>query len=680
MFKHISFPSIFYENYVHITIVIVSLFFILGMPILYFWKMIILFFSILVLFSADRVKRWQYQCVAYGVFLICLVSVFLIPKLEIQEGSNSYLPAGEGRSEYTELPADINHAFLQRFMQIYPPEHWCNPEEYGCWRYFGRTGGTYAFSSSSFWENAKYSRIVNDINFTSVGNFNGGFLNNISAVLGNNNWYDHVSDVRRNAMPFFVMYEIPRELVGSFLCWQGDVWWGSKEGYQQLSVLDTEQCRLVRQADIDQRIYGFSILPEKPLAIRLDLANQIKFYQWLERLLQILGCLSLLSLFKYRRKSTFFIFCIGLLGLCCYVIWLDPDITRHNYPIAGGGGDGLTYISYGHHIFYSLAQGQWMEALRGVESVFYFMPGARYIWALFKLLFGDTNIGYMLMLLTTFTIVSIITLRMMLPWLAVITIIFFYLFFAKTFFVLMLHSSAEGLGYTFFLCAFLLAIYRNSLEYISYFKLWSIGFFMFLAVFCRPNLAIAALFFISFLAFLFLKKQYWKKTAALGLGFSCIIFLPWHNYYYGNEWVFLTSAMDISVNLHITPITYWIAIQQWLNILPNDSSSALAAVSHHWKLWLPTLWHQCAIIIFLIGLFWVRNWKCLLLALSILGLQIPLLFWSPFGRYAVLAWLLTAFFMLLIIQFLLQKAKPSICFIYINSFLMNLATKIVNKA
>ena len=59
--------------------------------------------------------------------------------------------------------------------------------------------------------------------------------------------------------------------------------------------------------------------------------------------------------------------------------------------------DGLVHISFGSRIFEDINNFEFSSAFRGGESIYYFLPGLRYFWALNKFIFGDTFYGYLLL-------------------------------------------------------------------------------------------------------------------------------------------------------------------------------------------------------------------------------------------------------------------------------------------
>jgi hypothetical protein len=78
-------------------------------------------------------------------------------------------------------------------------------------------------SADAIWRSAKYTRQVDAIHFTTLGEFRGGFANEIQY----NFW---AGELLREWMPFYVMYELTPASAGSRLTWKGQVFWERPAG------------------------------------------------------------------------------------------------------------------------------------------------------------------------------------------------------------------------------------------------------------------------------------------------------------------------------------------------------------------------------------------------------------------------------------------------------------------
>ena len=77
------------------------------------------------------------------------------------------------------------------------------------------------------------------------------------------------------------------------------------------------------------------------------------------------------------------------------VFYSEKDLF-FGFTIFIGGNDGILYNSYANNIFHHLRQFNIENFLLGSEEIFYFPSSIRYFLAVFKLVFEDTNYGYLL--------------------------------------------------------------------------------------------------------------------------------------------------------------------------------------------------------------------------------------------------------------------------------------------
>jgi hypothetical protein len=117
------------------------------------------------------------------------------------------------------------------------------------------------------------SRMVSEINIT----------NNINARIGelNNPQYNfygvYEQQFDRNIIPFFISYQIPKELVGMQLTWQGDILWPNINNDYQVISHQNFAAKTITSDDIGKQIYLSGINGTKqPIKVYLQ---QPIFYQ-----------------------------------------------------------------------------------------------------------------------------------------------------------------------------------------------------------------------------------------------------------------------------------------------------------------------------------------------------------------------------------------------------------------
>src|SRR5271157_3260666 len=130
--------------------------------------------------SEIRPEKWR-MLAAAGIVLLVPYGMSLLPRAQIEEGHNIFFYHNHGEAMEHALPADIFAEWKQSFDRVYPPRE--EPYETYTWRWFavqpssGVPKEAFAYSTDSIWRPALYSRQVDTINFRSLRDFRGGFVN-----------------------------------------------------------------------------------------------------------------------------------------------------------------------------------------------------------------------------------------------------------------------------------------------------------------------------------------------------------------------------------------------------------------------------------------------------------------------------------------------------------------------
>ncbi len=347
-------------------------------------------------------------------------------------------------------------------------------------------------------------------------------------------------------------------------------------------------------------------------------------------------------------------------GLTTFLYWRDLLFGFRTYD---GGNDGLTHESFGYDISQAAAHGDFWSALRGGEGVFYYMPGLRYLRAAEDFLFGSTGFG--IVLCTMFIpIFLFLLLRRLLPlrWSVALLLIFLFIpiferfGFAQFLYVReMWKGFPEPIGYGAFLGALaLIAHYvptRMGPPLEGPMPTFWVGLALALSVATRPNLAIAAALVLAMLGLWLLMERRLADLAGLAVGFAPILLIPWHNWYFGGEFVPLTSSASSPVNLVTSPLSYVAAFGEMLQL--NFTGPNLTKVLRQLGNWNP--WTDFyRLLPFLVTLLVVfqRGYAVPLRALALVAvsLQAILLFYAAKGRYAYLAWLLVFMVFIVVVR------------------------------
>jgi hypothetical protein len=587
----------------------------------------------------------------------------MIPSTRIQEGENLFLLSGPGEPLQRGLPPSVFLRMKDLFEAAHPKEQWCKKDRYGCWVFFGVPKHTFAPDAEGFLWHPRWSRIVTQINFKNIQELRLGTINDIQY-----NWFDDAKpgsgkNLSRAEAPFFVAYQIPANLVDSQLCWTGEVLWTNGVARFDSIIHQHSECRNLKASDIGNVVYGLSISPDRPLAMRLVKSERLHFADDLLLLVKIVTAILITGMTAKPRMNVFVPLILAAAGYWSVSVW-GPALLS-GFPVFQGGNDGLTHTGFGRLILEHIKTGNMSLALRGEESIFYFMPGLRYLRAVEMLVFGDTNFGYasICMLLPFFLFELLRALRWK-PAVCYIVVCFFaagvlggpfgasireYIIFAA-------QGFPDTMGYALMIISMAIMLQQNNGR--APVPLVGAGFLLAWAVFVRPNLALGAGIFLLIVASHWFVKRQYSCIIQTAAGFAPILLVPFHNLYFGGRLVLLTSAAFIPENLLASPRTYWYA-GLWLFGLGGDKEN-FSIASDQIKHWLTgpmqgglpdaasILAHLFVICVTLVVAFSPKRWgdaaslEMKSLAGAALGLQPMLIFFHPDSRYALLAWLLSA--------------------------------------
>jgi hypothetical protein len=642
---------------------------ILGVPITDPWRFVLLVGAIMAV-CFGQVRPWGARWwLAFAITFGVVAANWLMPSPQIQEGHNVYIPVGENLKVFQdELPAEAQAIMKSLFDRAYFINTEGLPGSPDWWQYsaFTKPGHftehAFAASSDALWQHPKYSRIVDTIDFRSqeqarIGAINLAHYNFYPARTKPKQQKPHnfstASRIDRRAMPYFVMAEINANLVGGKTCWRGDVLWEEAEEKFSFAHNDTWMCRPLQEIDVGKRLFALSITRGSPLEFAVYPPWQLRLSLWAKLILQMFGVLAVVGALVSFDSFLVLLLPVGAALstiLTATILW--PQFL-FGFPTHEGGNDGLTHESFGVYVARAVREGDWTNALRGGEYVFYYMPGLRYFRALEDFLFGDTSYG--VALCTMFVPVFLyFFLRRLLPFRLSVALIFLFLFtpvlerfgFAQFLYVKeMLKGFPEPLGYAAFLGGLALVA-----RYVptsigpplpGRMPTLLIGLAFALSVVMRPNLAIAATLVLAFVAlWLFFEKR-WRELPGMALGFSPVLLLALHNWEFGGKFVPLTSTALISATLQTPPSVYFGALQEVLqrNFTGPDLTQVVRQLGN-WNHW-SDFYRVVAVFVVL----WIAVRRSTMpsmrgLAVVALSLQAVLLFYFPAGRYSYLAWLL----------------------------------------
>jgi hypothetical protein len=597
---------------------------------------------------------------------VVAVHVFL-PAPRIEEGHNVFLIDGPGGALEQGLPRDAYQAMAARFDAAYPPAQRCTAGTPACWRTYAIPDQTFAFAADGVFDGHAYTRRVAGVDFSDPIWLRLGVVNS-----GTLDFFSFEGDVQRLTrdrhslalwhrwqlrLPYFVMLRMPDAFAGSTLCWRGDVLWeGESEQFQSLDSATTT-CRTLRREDAGRRIFGIAIGPDAGLAMSLQANAHVTALRLVNAATPLLGVAAiLLVLVRWRPRRALFPVLLATLAL---VVILLTDVTFiGGYRPFDGGEDGLVFSGFARRTLEALSRGDILGVLQGGETVYRFTPGMRYFRALEYFLFGDSFLGYLLLMLALpFLIYKVAARFLGTDWAIAFALVFVAIPLGAGFGTTYAHYAAwSSRGYADPLGAML---FVGSLLLLSGPKPHAIvdrgapafwgALLMAAAVVTRPNLVLGAAVLLTGTALAMLRQWRLSHLAALCLGFAPVSFTLWHNWYFGGVIVPLSDNVTAANIYMMSPADYRDALSEFVRL--DLSGTHLAKAAHQMMdllagpsgLWAFVPLHLAATLIVLRVLCAARfepilRWSAAAaIALSPIGF-----IYTVTVRYNLVMWLLTA--------------------------------------
>jgi hypothetical protein len=612
---------------------------------------------------AARVAPWL---AALAAVALCVLAQIMFAAPRIEEGHNVFLvdEAGGGSALEAGLPRAAFQLMATEFNTIYPPARRCARDQVGCWRGQAFPDRAFAFSADGIFDRAAYSRRVTGIDFSDPVGLRLGFINELGY-----NWNSAASDViraRRDrsslaflhqwtlAMPWFVLYRFPADFVGSGLCWRGEVLWERADGTFDTITHAGMQCRTLTPDDVGRDIFGVAIA--HGLAMRLVPTWQVRLRQLVEPGLALIGSFAVLALLV-RVRGRRVVLPFALIAVTLLVAMFNDASFLGGVRPFDSGDDGLVYDGYARMMLRQLVAGDVAGALKGVEPVFYFTPGLRYLRVAEHLIFGESYLGYLsLVLLLPFLVFALFRRFMPLTWALALTLVFAAVpvgaFFGSSL-VQYIKWAARGFAdpaaYIFFLAAFVLLLGRlDEGPRDRFARAFGAGLLFALALFVRPNIAPAAGILLAGAGLAALAQRQVHRVAGLVVGFAAVLGMALHNFIYGGVLVLFTTTAELPRLLQMPPSAYLAAIAELVHL--NFAGEYVARARHQIASWLAGPSEMIAMAplsaVAILVLVRVALWRAAdpwlrLTALATLPQHGVALFYPGDGRYHYLTWLLT---------------------------------------
>jgi hypothetical protein len=606
---------------------------------------------------------------AVAAVALCVLGQLWLAAPRVEEGHNVFIVDGAGGVLEASLPPEAFRLMAAEFDAKYPPARRCDPRVDGCWRGKGFPDGPFAFSADGVYQRPAYSRRVSGIDFSDPVRLRLGFTNELRY-----DWNGRVSDIERGSrnrhslaflhrwrleMPWFVMYRFPADFVGSDLCWRGEVLWeGAGERFEPITHASM-QCRTLTTEDVGRRIFGVAI-KQQDLAMRLQPTATVRFRQQLEPGLALVGAAAVVGLLAFgsvRARRPQAVLAFALIASALVVTFFDDVTFIGGVRPFDSGDDGLVYDGFARIMLRQLLAGDVVAVLEGTEKVFYFTPGLRYLRVGEHLVFGETYLGYLsLILLLPFLVFFLFRRFLPVRWALASVVIFAVIPVGVLFgssLVQYVKWAARGFAdpaaYTFFLAGLVLLVGRTRAGPRDRFRAaLAAGFLFALALFVRPNIAPAASILLGGAGLAALWQRQYRRVAGLILGFLPVLGMALHNWVYGGVFALFTSTATHPGALVMPPAAYLSALAEVARFdLAGDHVARAIRQIGGWlagpseALVMAPL-HAAAIAVLVRVAVWgkVDPWLRLTAGATLLQ-QCVGMFYATAGRYYYLTWLLT---------------------------------------
>ena len=484
------------------------------------------------------------------------------------------------------MPADVYRHLKDEFDRQYPVAQRCAVGSTGCWQNGGKESGVpdrpFAFSADGVFRKPAMSRSATEIDFSDPVWLRLGFINEMKY-----NWYTTAPDVHRAdrdrrfymglsrwhmTMPWFEMIRLPAAMVGGKLCWRGDVLWEGAD--ERFAAWRGDSCRDIEPGDAGRRVVGIGIKPDQ-LAMRLTPPWRPWLLQLASQALMIAAAAGLM-LTLVRLNARRMVVPILLIGLASLAIAVDDASFLGGVRPFDGGDDGLFYEGYGRVILEKLLAGDIWGALEGGEKVFYYGgPGLRYFRALEHVIFGDSFLGYLsLVLLLPLLVRGVFSRFLPENWALSLALLFVAvplgMIFGTSFPDYVKWASrgfADPAAYILFIAGLLPIVGATSEGPTGKFTPALFGALLLALGICmKPIIAPAAAVLLGGAGLYALYLRQWPRLAGFCIGFLPVFSMALHNWIFGRVFVLFSSNSGDADLLVMPPSAYFNAVKELVTL------------------------------------------------------------------------------------------------------------------
>jgi hypothetical protein len=499
----------------------------------------------------------------------------------------------------------------------------------------------FAFQSETLWttvDEGKYLNISDNLTYWDLGP---SALNDVKLNFGDTEKEKYDTNL---IFPVLFKINLPNTKLNE-VCFRGILIYGNDTNYK---IEKNSQRKCIKNFKYSD-LYLFDI-DRKTL---LDINNN--FY--LDNIYILIYIITLIQLFlifynfiKINKFYLFTIFSFYIVLFLYFKFGFQPISAFSENIYLDRGMDGIVHFGFGRIILNDIFLGNYLDAFRGSENIFYFMPLLRYINASLMLIFGDNLLGS-IFIISFFGILinKVLNIIISIKASKILTIFFFYLpIFESLGFTIINYISftvdgyAEGISYFLLICVVYLYLQKDMKN--SYFFL--MGFFSFLIIGLRPNyfVLLFSLFFTYSIYLILDTKQIRSNISKLSfllLGVIPVFLIPFHNYYFSNQLVLMTDEVNALYHITVNDYLVYFNFFSQNNIDPTSTKAILNHLTHYIKIY--EVWFMIILANLFVVLFLNFPFKIKILTSACILMHLTFLFFLGDPRYSMGVWLLSFF-------------------------------------
>ena len=501
-----------------------------------------------------------------------------------------------------------------------------------------QTNNPWAFSTDAFFDNPKMTRTIKNINFKDRFDLRVGVLNNAKF-----NYFGNNLGSSGAYYPLIFSFLLPNTFIDEQLCWTGKILIEKNNQWVEYSSQENK-CILLDSSYWKNnkylKLYALDFDENYQLAIQINNNKHTLIY-----LLSIFSAIIIILLLTNLNRYDFTL--IGL-SVSCILIYMADQYFRGGHPSSfsgmpymGRGNDGLTHYSFARDMVEALYNNNIREWFRGSEDIFYMMPGMRYLLATSMIFFGESIFGLLIIIsLTPLVIRSLLQRIFNKKWELIMLSCFFIIpiFEPFSFFQIYLAKyTIEGFGAGIAIVSLISAfslLWKEDNNTYTNIELLKAGLCLAIAISLRPNFLPAIIILLSGLSLNFAYTNNLTKVIPLSIGFSPILLVTYHNFFFGNKFVPITNSATIGNNMRNSP-------EKWLecfNLVPNACND----IYNHIGIWVSYTepWYIFIIGCLLFIIFSKKlSFKNKIFAFSLICGHLVFLFYEGVARYSHGIWL-----------------------------------------